>query len=116
MIVQKVLDRDKTLRNPITQQKVRNPIDLTSERQICINGKMCELIDLSDDKVLYHECSHCNLLRHKIEQEEMPERSLTQSTTKKPRVTGPPRFLYDVFGQTVSYTPSFHVRHQFLLV
>jgi hypothetical protein len=29
---------------------VNNPIDLTSERQICVNGKMCELIDLSQDK------------------------------------------------------------------
>jgi hypothetical protein len=29
---------------------VRNPIDLTSGRQICVDGKMCELIDLSQDK------------------------------------------------------------------
>lgn len=41
---------------------VRNPIDLASERQICINGKMCELIDLSGDKVLSPKYSCCNLL------------------------------------------------------
>jgi hypothetical protein len=41
---------------------VRYPIDLTSERQICINGKMCELIDLSEDKVITREYSPCNFL------------------------------------------------------
>lgn len=28
-----------------------NPIDLTSEQQVCIDGKMCELVDLSQDQV-----------------------------------------------------------------
>ena len=51
---------------------VKNPIDLTSERQMCINGKMCELIDLSEDKVLSHECRCGNLLIHRLNRRKCP--------------------------------------------
>ena len=50
----------------------------------------------------------------KLEQMEIPERTFLHSTTKERRVTGPPRLLYDTFGNAVSYTPSFHVRLNFL--
>jgi hypothetical protein len=64
----------RTPKLPITRPKKRrrspggsvlNPIDLTSERHICINGKICELIDLSEDMVLSHEYSRYNPLIHK---------------------------------------------------
>jgi hypothetical protein len=51
-----------TKRRRSPSSSARNPIDLASEHQICINGKMCELIDLSEDKVLSREYSCCNLL------------------------------------------------------
>jgi hypothetical protein len=41
---------------------VTNPIDLTSERQIYLNGKICELIDLSQDKACFHEYACCDHL------------------------------------------------------
>lgn len=45
----------------------------------------------------------------KLEQEGIPERTLFQCETKKLKVAGPPRFLYDPLGEAIPYEPSFHV-------
>lgn len=91
----------------------RNPIDLTSAHQVCVDGKMYEIIDLSQDEVWLHTRNHCRFPTPKFEQMDIPERTLFHCTTKEARVTGQPRLLYDVFGNTISYTPSFHVRCNF---
>jgi hypothetical protein len=42
-----------------------------------------------------------------------PTRTLLYCETNEPRVTGPPRLLYDTFGETFLYRPSFHVSPKF---
>ena len=75
---------------------------------------MYELIDLTVDQVRFHSlilglCSRCV----EIEQADSQEKTLLSFETKAKRVAGPPRLLYDAFGEALTYTPEFHVSIKF---
>jgi hypothetical protein len=55
-----VLQQGKRARSP--GRSAENQIDLTSARQLCINGAMLEIIDLSIDEVRFDGCDHCHFL------------------------------------------------------
>jgi hypothetical protein len=107
------LRRIQPSKRPHSPDTSSSKIDLGSVRQLCVGGKMYELIDLTEDEVRFHRgilgflCSPCVT----IEQIESRVRTLFSFETKAKRVAGPgpPRLLYDAFGEAVPYTPNFHV-------
>lgn len=44
------------------ESSVENPTNPTSARQICIDGTMYELIDLTNDEVRFYGCIHSNFI------------------------------------------------------
>jgi hypothetical protein len=110
-----VLRPRRHLKRPLSPESSSSDIDLSSVRHLCLGSKMYELIDLTVDEVRFHSgilgflCSRCV----KIEQAGTKERTLLSFQTKANRVAGPPRLLYDAFGEAVSYTPKFHVSIKF---
>jgi hypothetical protein len=83
------------------------------EQRLCVGDKIYELIDLTDEEVssisVMVLCSRCI----EIEQAGTKEKTLLSFETKAKRVAGPPRLLYDAFGEALTYTPEFHVSIKF---
>lgn len=74
-----------------------NVIDLSSARRISpIGENIFELVDITE----------------RDEEEEL-DRTLYCSETNEQFVSGPPRLLYDVFGEVYTYNPRFHVSPNF---
>jgi hypothetical protein len=88
---------------------LRDPIDLTARQSRCVQGKIVEMIDLTNDAVCaflpYSELDSID-----DEQIELPLTTLQYTDVQRPRILHPHAYmLYDALGNAHSYTPSFHV-------